>query len=401
MIKHLLSKMNFRYLLVLLFVVTLNSCKAQGIDASKVKNNLPEFSWDTMPLYMHLRKSTSFTKEELKFLAKHPLITFEKTTGSKTYGSTEDGTLVAAKAVKKLNPDTKILYYKNVVINWAGYKADRYFFQKHPDAYLVNSSGEKAVMPNKKTGFFDISKDYVRSHWLDHVGEITSSPYIDGVFMDANIKVLAPGFFGNRVGNEKQKQVEAGYLTMMKDLNTRYGKDNILLANILRVRPNFKDVGRSYLKYFDGSYIEGFEHENFGMTYEDYLAKGIEAVQKSAREGNIIAMSLGLGKALKNAETGIDDVRKKLSKKDNFAKRLDYLLAIFLVCAEKYSYVYPHDGYATNRSAVWMKTFPQYEKKLGAPKGDAKKDGYVYTRSFEHLDVVLDIKNKTAQLNWK
>ncbi len=368
---------------------------------SITQNNLPEFHWDTMPLYMHLRKDTAFTNKEITYLAKFPLITFEKTTGRKTYGSTEEGTIAAAKAVKRINPKAKILYYKNVVVNWGGYKEDESFLKRNPDALLFDQSGKKALMPNQKTGFFDISKKHVRSHWIDHVSQVTSSPYIDGVFLDANIKVLVPGFFAGRVGPEKQKDIMSGYFTMMEDLNTQLANNNLLIANILRVRPEFKDVGREYLKYFDGSYIEGFEHENFDMTYEDYLAKGIDAVQKSAREGKVIAMSMGIGKALENAETGIDDTRKKLRKEDSISERIDYLLAIFLVCAEKYSYVYPHDGYGINNSAVWLQTFPQYERKLGTPEGPARKEGYVYTRSFEHLDVWLDIKNKKAQLDWR
>jgi len=350
---------------------------------------------------MHLRKSEAFTKKERTYLSQFPLITFEKTTGSKAYGSTEAGTIRAAKAVKKINPDTKILYYKNVIVNWGGYNEDEAFLYKHPEALLVNTKGQKAVMPNGKTGFFDISKDYVREYWLNHVKKVTESPFIDGVFLDANIKVLVPAFFNSRVEEEKQEAIKTGYLTMMADLDAQIGKDNLLIANILRVRPEFEDSGRNYLKFFDGSYIEGFEHESFGMSYEDYLAKGIEAVQKSAREGNVIAMSLGIGEKSKNAVAGIDDVRKKIDINEDFTKRLDYLLAIFLVCAEEYSYVYPHDGYDIKKSAVWLKTFPQYEKKLGAPKGYAQREGYVYTRSFEHLDVWLDIKNKTAKLNWK
>jgi hypothetical protein len=72
-----------------------------------------------------------------------------------------------------------------------------------------------------------------------------------------------------------------------------------------------------------------------------------------------------------------------------------------LVCAEEHSYVYPHDGYNSLTSATWLKTFTQYENRLGAPKGYANKTGYVYTRSFEYLDVILNIENKTAKLNWK
>ncbi|MBU2939793.1 putative glycoside hydrolase family 15 protein [Lacinutrix sp. C3R15] len=388
------------FLLVLL-AVSLSACVTQKVETAAVKHKLPEFSWDKMPLYMHLRKSTAFTKKEVEYIAKHPLITFEKTTGSKTYGSTEKGTIKAAEAVKKINPNATILYYKNVVINWGGYAEDEAFLDKHPEALLVDAKGNKAVMPNRKTGFFDISQDYVRKYWLNHVKEVTESPVIDGVFLDANIKVLVPTFFNSRVGKEKQEAIKTGYLSMMADLESQIGTDNLLLANILRVRPEFEDSGREYLKFFDGSYLEGFERGNSGMTYEDYLVKGIEAVQKSAREGNVIAMSLGIGKGLKNAEEGIDDARKKININEDFTERLDYLLAIFLVCAEKYSYVYPHDGYAVGSSAVWLKTFPQYEKKLGAPKGYAKREGYIYTRSFEHLDVWLDIENQTAQLHWK
>ena len=389
------------FFLILLFAISLSSCKTQNISTSKVKTKLPEFSWDTMPLYMHLRKSTAFTKEEIRFIAKHPLITFEKSTGNRTYESTEQGVIQAAKSVKKISPDAKILYYKNVVVNWGGYKEDEDFLKKHPEAILVDDNGKNALMPNKKTGFFDLSQKSVRSYWLGHVAKMAKNPAIDGLFMDANIKVLVPNFFKNRVGEAKQKAIELGYLSMMTDLNSQIGKDNLFIANMIRVRPEFEDSGREYLKLFDGSYIEGFENESFGMNYEDYLAKGIEAVQKSAREGKVIAMTLGIGEALNSTHEGIDDIREKLNKNDDFTKRLDYLLAIFLVCAEKYSYVYPHDGYGIEKSAVWLKTFPQYEKPLGKPKGYAKRDGYIYTRSFEHLDVFLDIKNKTATLNFK
>jgi hypothetical protein len=394
--------MNFKYpFLLVLLVTSLSSCKTQNITTDSVKSKLPEFSWDRMPLYMHVRKANAFSNKEIKYLSKFPLITFEKTTGNKDSGSTEKGTIKAAKAVKKINPNAKILYYKNVVINWSTYEEDEVFLEKHPEAYLVDDKGKKALMANKKTGFFDISQEQVRTYWLDHVTKMANNPVIDGLFLDANIKVLAPVFFKSRVGLIKQKEIETGYLSMMKEVDERLGKDNILLANILRVRPEFKDAGREYLKFFTGSYLEGFEHENFGMTYEDYLAKGIETVQKTAREGKVIALSIGLGKALKNAKAGIDDVRKRIDKNSNINKRLDYVLAIFLVCAEKNSYVYPHDGYGVKNSITWLKTFPQYEKKLGAPKGPALKDGYVYTRSFEHLDVWLDIKNKKAVLNWK
>ena len=354
-----------------------------------------------MPLYMHIRKAKAFTNEEIKYLANFPLITFEKTTGSKTYGATEKGTIEAAKTVKNINPTTKILYYKNVVINWGGYEEDQSFFRKHPDAFLVNAKGEKALMVNGRTRFFDLSKEYVRSYWLNHVSKVASSPFIDGVFLDANIKVLVPSFFKSKVGIEKQQQLEEGYFSMMQDLKYQLGDDNLLIANMIRARSEFKDSGREFLNYFDGSYLEGFDKGGSGMTYADYLAKGIEAVQKSAREGKVITMTIGLGKSLKGAHVGMDDVRESVELNEDLSARLDYILAIFLVCAEKYSYVYPHDGYNSLTSATWLKTFPQYEKPLGEPLSFAKRNGYIFTREFEHVAVWLDIENKIAKLNYK
>lgn len=340
-------------LLIIIAILFVSYSSSQGQSDKK----FPEFSWDRMPLYMHVRKNDSFTKKEIKFISQHPLITFEKTTGYTTLGSTEKGSIEAAKEVKKLNPNAKILYYKNVVINWSSYEKDELFIRKHPDALLVNDRGEKVFMPNGTTGFFDLSKDYVRDYWLNNVRREIESPFIDGVFLDANIKVLIPGFFGSRVGVQKQREIVSSYLKMMKELKAGIGKDNLLIANIIRVRPEFKDVGREYLKYFDGGYLEGFEQENFGMNYAEYLSEGFSAFQKSAQEGNIVTLSIKLSKGVILDLKELDDKNRSVKLGENLNERLDYVLAIFLVCAEKYSYVYPHDGYNSKSSAIWLKSF--------------------------------------------
>lgn len=84
-------------------------------------------------------------------------------------------------------------------------------------------------------------------------------------------------------------------------------------------------------------------------------------------------------------------------------KRLTYSLAMFLICAEKYSYFLAHDGYSVNRndSSVWLKDFPEYSRPLGPPKGPASKDGNIYTRKFEQASVWLDIEQEEARIEWK
>ena len=57
------------------------------------KEHYPQFTWDRIPLYMHIRKAKSYTDDEIAFLAKFPLITFEKANGHQDHGSVEAGTL--------------------------------------------------------------------------------------------------------------------------------------------------------------------------------------------------------------------------------------------------------------------------------------------------------------------
>lgn len=48
-------------------------------------DRLPSFSWERVPRYMHIRKDTAFTADEIRYLASFPLVTFEKSTPLKDY----------------------------------------------------------------------------------------------------------------------------------------------------------------------------------------------------------------------------------------------------------------------------------------------------------------------------
>jgi hypothetical protein len=44
--------------------------------------------------------------------------------------------------------------------------------------------------------------------------------------------------------------------------------------------------------------------------------------------------------------------------------------------------------------------YEQYHKPLGQPLGPAERNGYVYTRRYDHLDVRVNIQSKEAVLRW-
>lgn len=358
----------------------------------------PEFSWDTVPRYMHVRKATAYTPEELKYLATFPLITFEKSNGHKDSGNVEAGTIKSAAAVKALNPQAKILYYRNIIVHYGSYAANAQLDSIF-SPFLVDAAGKEKLVRDRVRAY-DLSNPAVQSWWVDHAKEMCASPVIDGIFIDGNIKALEDGYLRRSVGKEKKAEVKAAYHKMMAALPSAIGQDKLIVSNIIRAR--FDDSGLEALEYFDGSYLEGFEHAVKGMSRKDYMAKGLAAMQEAARSGKIIAFTIGMGEA-QGSEMGIDESRAAIDSIASIQERLTYTLALFLICAEKYSYFMPTDGYGVDngQSKLWMQDIPEFSRPLGKPLGPARNKGYVYIRQFEHVQVWLDLENERAELVWK
>ena len=364
------------------------------------QGRMPSFSWDLVPRYMHIRKDTAFTAEEIRYLANFPLVTFEKGTGGKEFGSTEAGTLAAARAVKAINPAAKILYYRNVFVHYGGYAANA-ALANLPEAFLDERNGNQKLV-REKVQAYDLTSSKVRDWWISSAKQVCDDPAIDGLFFDGNIKVLEPDYLRNEIGERKKALLVNGYTAMMKDSRRVLGPEKLLVANVLRAR--FADSGMSRLSAFDGSYMEGFETSVGKVPVKDYVAKGIEAFQKAARQGYLIAFTVGLGEDVSGEEAMnpqcTDEIRKSVTTEGVSTRRLNYLLAIFLICAEKYSYFFVHDGYDAKKSQVWMKEPSEFKHPLGVPKGPAVRAGYLYTREFAHASVKLNIEEQTGTIIW-
>lgn len=359
-------------------------------------NHFPKFSWDRIPLYMHIRKARSYTDEEIEFLAKFPLITFEKANGHEDYGSIEEGTLAAAQAVKNINPETKILYYRNVMVHYSGYAANQ-ALRNIPGALLEDQRGNTKLVRNRVEAY-DLSNPDLRNWWVSTCSQMTSSPYIDGVFLDGNVKALVPGYLVGQIGAQKKKQTMDGYHLMMQQTREAIGPNALMLANILRAR--FDQGGLEYLNYFDGSYLEGFSHNVGGASYEAYVAKGIDSMQKAARKGKIVAFTSSFSASRNTSILGIDERHAKVGSDAQARKGFIYPLSLFLICAEEHSYFRVHEGYSANENDRWMRWFPEYDRPLGPPNGPARREGFRFFRTFKHAKVELDIQKRTASIKW-
>ena len=53
-----------------------------------------------------------------------------------------------------------------------------------------------------------------------------------------------------------------------------------------------------------------------------------------------------------------------------------------------------------NLKDIWFDWYPEFDKPLGPPLGDAIRNGWTYQREFEHASVFVDLENKTAKIDW-
>lgn len=367
---------------------------------ARTEDRFPSFSWERVQCYMHIRKDTAFTADEIRHLASFPLVTFEKGTGAKDAGSTEAGTLAAARAVKAINPATKVLYYRNVFVHYGGYAANA-SLTNVPGAFLVSSDGNDKLVRGRVQAY-DLTNAKVRDWWVACAKQVCADPSIDGLFLDGNVKVLEPAYMKETIGEAKKAGVLDGYTNMMEETRRQLGPNTLMLANVLRAR--FPDSGMGRVSAFDGSYLECFEVTSGRMMLKDYVAKGIAAFQEAARKGFIVAFTAGLDEEASEAGRANEqntDERRKFLKPDTLSdRRFQYLLALFLVCAERHSYFYAHNGYYEKNNKSWMMQRPELERSLGEPKGPAIRTGYIYTREFAHASVRLDVEKQIGSTDW-
>ena len=82
---------------------------------------------------------------------------------------------------------------------------------------------------------------------------------------------------------------------------------------------------------------------------------------------------------------------------------VEFPLAMHLISAEKYTYF----GYlgtvdATQDKYMYLTDYiPELNRPLGEPLGPPTKEGYIFTRSFEYVDVWLNMETEECKLTWR
>ena len=354
------------------------------------QSKYPPFSWDKVPVYAHLGNlSNDFTATELDFLAEHfDFITIEKGMAKRKHGVTEIGFQNAATEIKKRNPKAKVLFYWNTTINVGGYKA----CQSFPKEGVLRGNDGKEVNIFGANTFYDYTVSGVSSWWSDAAKQSVSLSS-DGIFADAINK------FNNNnrrkvLGVEKIDKLNAGLLNTLRDTKNKLGNNNLIIQNGLKYYEK-ESIGLKSINITDGAMIEHFVTAEGGD--KEHIAHNIESLIKGGKQGKVMVC-----KAWPSFDWRDKDFIKSKTYEQlaQIAKdEITFPLACFLVAAQKYSYFCYTWGYQNNTGTYnW---YSELDKPLGKPLGDAKRNGWVYTREFANASVFVDIEHTEAKIDWK
>ena len=136
------------------------------VSAASSNAALPQFSWNTLPVFFHSCNSSGpYSEEALKIISKFLMVTIDKGMGHYNHSyDDEDEMVLTMKAVKAINPKVATYFYLN---SWNDVPQMTRMYREmteHPDYYLRDSNGTK-VKNVRGLYVYDLSKPEVRQWW--------------------------------------------------------------------------------------------------------------------------------------------------------------------------------------------------------------------------------------------
>ena len=390
--------------LIFLIIFVLTGCNQQKPESAKKGS-----SWEKIPRFaMYTHKEGDLSDQDIKKLASefdivciHPCFPGEVRTSKTVLRNEKDIWLIAAR-LKAVDPDVKLLYYINTILDWPNYEGHS-VFSLHPEWQLKDIYGEPYFFSIArglyKTGAYNFNNPDMRKWWVDQCREAIKNG-MDGIFADAVPKTAMREKENRKEwGDENFEKMVEGLTELLKETKQAIGKDNLLIFNGLRGNFEAWDGGLKYLEYTDGAMIEHFAHipqtGNYTVAPET-LENELKLYLEGVKQGKIMLVKAW-------PDFGPDFwtwvYEQHNSELDLQAKKsITFPLACFLIGAGEDSYF----GYSWSyyEGAGWLLDYPELVKKTGKPKGLPVKDGWIYTREFENASVWVNIETQEAKINW-
>ena len=302
-----------------------------------------EGDWSKIRRYGHGQDRDLFSAEQLAYIDNNiAYLTCEKIHGSNVFsgGNLDQSTMATAAALK----NTKVLLYLQAFYAWQRYTAIYNMDRASYPNLFVPDDGMDPFAYNQGTAAG-------RAFWKKISDDVVNNSKVVGTFVDGIGKINT---------HDHAEWLPAFYQTLSQ-------LDGLTIHN--------------------GSPVGILEHSD-GFMRED-IVKGTVAERRENLDYILYEV----------------DVNKHMFL-NSFHPDYKFPLACFLVLAHEKSFFryFPLAADGSNNSARWADVLwrcDEYDYPLGAPLGKAVKDGlYIYSRSFEHVDVWVNIQTEEYVLAW-
>eukprot|EP00039_Didymoeca_costata_P032887 m.39742 g.39742 ORF g.39742 m.39742 type:complete len:377 (+) comp9586_c0_seq1:1-1131(+) len=325
--------------------------------------NYPPFSWDTVPIFQQLcRKNatldTPFSKDQLAFLEKYPIVVLEHCTGYNEVESNpnvwmEDEFIAAAKMIKANTaldtPPTVYAYNnENAALPWYRFTQAALRDPSKKSFFVLDKSGQPEpfhggghMLPNATIYTYEQSDDWV-DFYSGFCANVTASGDVDGVFIDT-------------ASNAKEPYQINVLLELTKKCPGKVV--GVHAPSILGVNAT-ENVPQLYQPY----------------TFGKAPGSDLKALQQWGKEGRIF---------LAHTQNPAGTV--------NQSKDILPPLSLFLIGAQEHAYYAYSENpglsdFCTGELPTWcsgMGVSEYFSKPLGEPLGQATKSSNTYTREFK------------------
>jgi len=352
----------------------------------------PRFSWDTLPLYWYSTNASGpFSKEVAEYAASFPVVcpngNHERFLDPVEAGE-QAKLLQAAKQLKAINTNVSVLYYMNSMMDWTQYGLHNWLHANHPEWWVKNKEGETVCLDDQP--LFNLSIPEMRQKWLDSItSELAlGSGVYDGLFADRANALPKGG--GRQPGPGQSGAVGVYDVATQKcskgDLHYEQADyDEWAAGHAIMLQAAQKAAG-------DGIYVVANNNATQGVggrQFERWCNKDFD--------GNTIIGDI----AELKSELAAGKVALVHGGEPCDANALSLSLSAFLMGAERNAYFACTDGWSLAKGWMPEARWPEYDRKLGAPKGDAsvttKGHMQMFERSFASgTRAVLVVDQKTV-----
>lgn len=310
--------------------------------------------WKKTRLYGHSYNSGDFTQEEYDWIRDHfEYFTIEKTHLRSIYGnpSHELTSRLTATKLIEANPRCKPLMIYSIAGAYPGlFESEAEILVSNPDYFLYDVNGDPESL--------NLANPAENDWYVNTLNKNTENSDLYGTFLD--------GFKGAYTSHP------AAISAMMPKVT------GFSLTNGMDFAPGGESIREwpASLENCDGVFIDAFFRRRV-LT----------------KEAGVVLIDACL--AIPN-----DKMMVCFSAYDGYSPTYEFSHAAYLIVANDNTYYRWVDAGDLWNSTSLMTWYDVFDKEMGEPLGKAVKNGYVYTRVFEHCTVTLDIENITSHIEW-